>query len=199
MDPTSLQINFGDPDDIRANLPRVQVLLAEKKAQLDAAQRDYNLWEQFWAIAVQLAGAGDQVAEPPATDHTDQRSDHAPDRAGQGAGPSDQVDSSDRTDDGVVNQVVAVVDRDNRPIRPREVSAILKAEGIELDNNTTASALYYAALRATPRRIRKLAQRGLYAPLTYIDPPQTDYQYAGSIGFPVPDHPPAEDREDDDP
>ncbi len=98
-----------------------------------------------------------------------------------------------------MNQAVAIVDRDNRPIRPREVAAILKQEGVDIDNNTAASALYYAALRATPPRIRKLTIRGLYAPLTYIDPPQTDYAYAGSLGFPAPDHPPAEDPEDADP
>jgi hypothetical protein len=190
MDSTSLQIDFGDPADIRDKLPRVRELLAEKEAQLEAARHDVNVWRRALITLMELADIPTPEAEPgdqaSAADGTD---DRQPERI---VGVADHENTQ-------LERVVGVVDRENRPIRPREVAETLRQEGFGIDNNKAASMLYYAALRATPPRIRKLSQRGLYAPQSYVDPPQTDYEHAGRLGFPVPEHLAAGDDGDDDP
>jgi hypothetical protein len=151
----SLQINFGDVDDMRAKLPRAREILERKDAEVQRVQRSADFWRRLVeTLESQVPDAEGDISESESADRPDhtegQISDHA---------PSD-----------VLELVVGVVNTEGRPIRALEVAKILRGRGHRLENATVSNSLHYAAKRAKPARVRKLPARGVYAPLDALPP-----------------------------
>jgi hypothetical protein len=176
MENESLQVDFADRHDIRAKLPRARKILERKEDELRAKTDDVESWRGFVELLETRAGSVPADQEPAAPSGTAEPTPQSP-------------PPGERSADQPLDLVVEVVDREVRPIRAREVKAILNAEGVDIGGDAVSSALYYAANRAVPPRIRKLPERGFYAPLAYPGPPLTDYSEAARLGFPAPASP----------
>lgn len=174
----SLSINFADRDDVLAKLPHARRIRDTKEQALRAAQGDWQVWVRYVAALEDRAG----VDSAPGDDRSDSAEPPMP-----SAEPTPEPVSSL----GPMDLVVEVVERENRKLRAKEVRQILHAEGHDLTSDAVSNALFYAAKRAKPSRIKAAMGRGFYAPMSYVEPPTTGYGVAASNGFPAPDHSPA--------
>jgi hypothetical protein len=152
----SLNVDFYDPDDIRAKLPFARKRLNTEEAALRAQTEGVEELRDFVALLerrVKLSGpasvAHDTTPSYAATDLPNQ----PPKSASREAQPLDLV--------------VEVVNRENRKIRAKDVAETLRSEGHDMPNMVVSNALFYGAKRADPPRIQSAAGRGYYAPLGY--------------------------------
>jgi hypothetical protein len=157
----SLPINFADRDDVRAKLPEAHRILDAKQTALNAAQEDWADWAAYVATLERRAGVR---PEPERTVTTEERK---PD--GVLLEPPDgPPDLPVRASEGApLDLVTEVVNREDRKIRAQDVAAILKQEGHDLAKVAVSNALFYAAKRAKPPRLKQAFGRGYYAPLSY--------------------------------
>jgi hypothetical protein len=173
-----LSIDFDDRDDVRRKLPHVRAILEQKERRLRTWQDDYDSYRAYAEVLAHRAGvelSDTAIQEPPSV----------PDAEPNGTGQGDHLEL-----------VVSVVDQAGRAVKAREVAAILRHRGVDITNSAVSNALYYAANRATPPRVRKLPIRGMYASLGYSDQPLTDYAVAAVHEMPAPDHLPANDDDE---
>jgi hypothetical protein len=155
----TLPIDFADRADVRAKLPEARHILEEKAETLRAANDEYQDWAGYVEMLEQRAGTRDSgvpnttppVAKP--------------------AAPAVRDDQAPKPAEAPTDLVVEVVDRENRKIRAQDVWAILRDEGHELAKVAVSNALFYAAKRAKPPRLKQADGRGLYAPLNYQENP----------------------------
>jgi hypothetical protein len=159
MTSDSLQVDIGDPTDVRAKLPKAEAILQVKESR----ERDASAQAQAWRARVELFRtiAGEATPEQDA-DASDERP-----RSGQPI-PVDFGDVETPLD-----AAVRTLNELNRPARAKEVADLLRESGkfVDLSNDTVSNALYYAAERAEPRRVAKLDKRGWYAPLAVLAGP----------------------------
>lgn len=159
----SFQIDMGDPNDVRAKVPRAREILAKKEAALKEQTEDVAEWRVFVQLLERRAGSPDEAASTAGNDETDDAAS-----TGESKPEGKERVSVDFTGvETVLDGVVRTVNEQNRPIRSREVAELLRREGNfeGLQNDTVSNSLYYAAERAEPPRVRKMAARGVYAPL----------------------------------
>jgi hypothetical protein len=147
MDTESLRVDLADMDDVRAQLPRAREILERKRIALERSQADHDSFRELVALLAKRVGVDLDDSAP--TDRAD--------LAG---------DSPQRRSDAL-SAVVELVNRENRPIRARDVQEILTREGHALVGDAVRDALYYAAKRREPPLIQSLPERGYYAPLSY--------------------------------
>ena len=140
-------INLSDVDDLRVKLGQARGFLAdhikkrdELKPELDRVQSGIQDWSSTVAFL-----------ESKVPDETE---DAKPEPAVVG----DEAAS-------VVDLAVAVVNRENRKIRARDVWQTLTGEGYQLGRVQVSNALHYAAHKT--ERIQSAPGRGFYAPLVY--------------------------------
>jgi hypothetical protein len=163
----SLIIDFADRDDVRAKLPEARRILDEKHSALNAAQADWNDWSEFVTMLARRAGI-DDAPEPHDADSTAESTGHASPEPAAESVPEIPAAGSDAAP---LNLVVEVVSRANRKIRAQDVTEILRQEGHELAKVAVSNALFYAAKRAKPPRLKQATERGFYAPLNYQENP----------------------------
>jgi hypothetical protein len=168
----SFPVDLFDLDDVRVKLPRAREILTQKEAKDAAAARDTSQWRNFVRLMEERAELQDDAAPP-------EPSDSAPSVDHDATGQPVAIDFTGV--ESVLDAAVRTVNEQNRPIRSKEVAELLRSSGKfdGLTNETVSNALYYAAERADPRRVRKLTKRGFYAP----PPPQqpTPAEIPGSV------------------
>lgn len=133
------------------NVKLKDLIAAEWKAKemLAAPAAAVQEWENKVAALVTLAGNPDDPS-------VDQEAPAVPEAHGEdGQAGSMQV------------LVIEVLEREPRKLRSRDVRDLLLAEGHDVTADSVSNALYYAATQA--KKIRKLNERGWYAPLSYTE------------------------------
>jgi len=158
----TLPIDFANRADVRAKLPAARHILEEKAETLRAADDEYQDWAGYVEKLEQRArtrDSGVSNATPPVA---------------KPAAPAIRDDQAPKSAEAPTDLVVEVVDRENRKIRAQNVWSILRDEGHELEKVAVSNALFYAAKRSKPLRIKQANGRGYYAPLSFVEPPTTD-------------------------
>ena len=159
-DPTmneTLPIDFADRKDVKAKLPKARRILEAKRLAMLHAQAEWKDWSGFVDMLEHRAGVSER---PIASGEAEEAAsalppDIEPDEPSDSAAPLDLV--------------VEVVDRDIRKIRAQDVWGVLRDEGHELPKVAVSNALFYAAKRAKPPRLKQAEGRGYYAPLGYVE------------------------------
>jgi len=171
----SLPIDFTDPEDIRAKLPRAKRQLEVMEAAFRKQAGEMEDWRDYVRTLVRRAERLGVVDAPAASDET------------QGTGPADpDPEATPKTEERPpaagqpVDLVVEVVNREIRKIKAKAVADTLRSEGHDLPNVTVSNSLFYAAKRVSPARIKVAEGRGFYAPLGYVEDVAPD-------GLPAPD------------
>jgi hypothetical protein len=152
----SLNIDFFDPDDIRAKLPLARKHLNTEEAALRAKVEDVEGLREYVAILerrVKLSGPASAA--------------HATGSSYAATDIPNQPPKSPSREAQPLDLVVEVVNRENRKIRAKDVAETLRSEGHDMPNMVVSNALFYGAKRADPPRIQSAAGRGYYAPLGY--------------------------------
>jgi hypothetical protein len=153
----SLPVDLANRDDILAKLPEAEKILSLMERDLEEQQRERDRWRDLVDVLRSIAGTPNGDAHdprPPAT----------------GNNPPSYSPMQDL--------VVGVVDREVRPIRAKEVAALLHAEGHDVSGDSVSNALWQASKEN--KRIQRLG-RGVYAPLAYKeDPISLDSAAAGA-------------------
>lgn len=168
----SLTIDFTDRDDIRAKLPAAR----ERLTEMERALREQSQEVDDWRILVETLTRRAEVPIVPADkDVLEQEASNSVTYSQ--AGPVEPLDL-----------VVEVIDREIRKIKSKDVADILRSEGHAVENVVISNALFYAAKRAKPPRVKTAEGRGYYAPLTY-------QEEAPASATPLPSIEDAEDRE----
>lgn len=161
MEQESLPVDFADDADLRAKLPRAKAILVRKEERLRSAQTDVESWRDLVRLMEQRGGVAlDGPVDSAAT----------------------AIGSMSPDQGQLVDHVVNIVENFGKPVRARDVSEALRTAGFDVTNDTVSNSLYYAAIRATPRRISKLVARGMYAPLAW-QPSPVESNGAGEIPF----------------
>lgn len=151
----TLLIDFADRADVRAKLPEARRILEAKAETLRVANDEYQDWAGYVEMLEQRAGARDGGVPTPAA-------------------PAVRGDEAAKPAEAPTDLVVEVVDRGDRKIRAQDVWAILRDEGHDLEKVAVSNALFYAARRSKPLRVKQAVGRGYYAPLGFVEPPTTD-------------------------
>jgi hypothetical protein len=159
----SLAIDFGDLDDVRAKLPDARRILSRKHSASEAARKDWQVWDGYVKMLELRAGVSDQPEASGDAEAAAESVDRASPEPTDGA-PDVPVSASKAAP---LDLVVEVVNRENRKIRAQDVAAILQREGHDLAKVAVSNALFYAAKRAKPPRLKQADGRGFYAPLSY--------------------------------
>lgn len=159
MNTDSLQIDFGNVADMRAKLKHAKEIRDQKEEALRVLQQDAEWWRDLVKMIEQRVGTPAE-AEIAGSDPVT-------------VIPTEKVerDAPTRSDVTPLDMVVDIVNRESRAIQAREVAGILRHEGVDVDNAAVSNALFYAATRAKPPRLRKLDKRGAYAPLSFQPEP----------------------------
>lgn len=160
----SLKIDFFDLEDIRRNLPAAKKRLDEMQTELSAKQREFEDWRMFVDF---LARRANSVSHERQSSEIATVADAAVASAGQ---ESTSNHEGAATGDGrpqPLDLVVEVVNREVRKIRAVEVANILLREGHKVTPMMVSNALFYAAKRAKPPRVKAGLGRGFYAPFAY--------------------------------
>lgn len=154
--PEPFVVNLTDPEDIRAKLSDAERILGEKESALEDVRRLEQEVEEWRGTVAFLRTRAPAYPPAPAERDAAQTQVETPSPTGGDEGPS------------VVDLAVEVVNREARPIRARDVDAILRREGHEIENpDGVRNALFYAANRT--HKIQAGPGRGYYSPLTYRD------------------------------
>jgi len=153
-----LVIDFSDRDDIRAKLPAACKRLNELEEGLRVHTQEVEDWREIVSVLTRRA-------ELPAPNGT---VEHAPEKG--------EADSRSTGSRGAqpLDLVVEVVNRERREIRAKDVRDILREEGHDLSSDAVSNALFYAAKRAKPPRLKQAPGRGFYAPLDLETAPPLD-------------------------
>lgn len=162
----TLPIDFADRKDVRAKLPKARRFLEAKRLTMLDARKEWEDWARVVNTLEHFAGVSEQ---PAASDEAEEAAPNLP-ADNDHLGPSDSA--------APLDLVVEVVDRDIRKIRAQDVWGVLSAEGHELPKVAVSNALFYAAKRAKPPRLKQAEGRGYYAPLSFVEPPTTDDEVA---------------------
>lgn len=141
MNPESLVVDLADPDDVRSKLRAARAI------------RD------SWIRRVEVLEAFTNEAAAPVLARS-----HTPARASA-------TDNGDVAPGQILDLVVDAVQQAGRPIRSKDVHALLVAQGRDVSAASVANSLYYAARKAA--RLDKLPGRGWYAPWGYTVAPKT--------------------------
>jgi len=161
----TLQIDFSDRADVRGKLPHARRIREAKREALLVARAEWEDWEDYVKTLERRAGVSDRSMV----------ADEAENAQGQQvAPPAAQRSRPDSSGVAPLDLVVEVVDRELRKIRAQHVWAILTDEGQELSKVAVSNALFYAAKRAKPPRLKRAEGRGFYAPLGYVDRSPSD-------------------------
>lgn len=129
--PRQLQVDLANPDSIKEKLPEIDQIVEEKRAIAAAAKADFDDWS---ALAAQLKGV---------------------------AGLQINLDPDSPTIPGnALDAVVAVVEREQRPIMPVGVREALVDDGHAVEGNDAVLAILQAAVDAG--RIQEVAS-GVFA------------------------------------
>jgi hypothetical protein len=159
----SFPIDIADRADVRAKLPRARAILTQRDRALKEALDDMESWKTLVELMEHIAGADDESDDD---ENTEGQASEQPEPQGSPpvSGPITVDFSGVET---LLDAVVRTVTEQNRPIRSREVAELLRGEPqfARVQNDAVSNSLYYAAERADPRRVNKLPQRGVYAPL----------------------------------
>jgi len=161
----TLNIDFSDRTDVRAKLPQARRIREAKGAAVHLAQAEWEEWDDYVKTLERRAGVSDRSMM------ADEAEGAAPKQPSR---PADERAQPARTDGAPLDLVVEVADRELRKIRAQNVWAILTDEGHELSKVAVSNALFYAAKRAKPPRLKRAEGRGFYAPLGYVEPPSVD-------------------------
>jgi hypothetical protein len=171
-DDESLIVDLTNPEDARAKLPRARQILDRKEARLRERTADVESFRRVVETLGLIAG----VAGPPLDDPNDGGAETPP----EGSTPANGSVSPQPLD-----LVVSVIDRVQRPIRSRDVADMLRHDGHVIANDVVSNALYYAAERAKPPRIRKLRERGVYGPLPEpVTEPAREFRHVSAFARP---------------
>jgi len=162
----SLAIDFGDLDDVRAKLPDACRILSRKHSASEAARKDWQVWDGYVKMLELRAGVSDRPEASGDAEAAAESVDRSPEPTD--SAPNVPVSASKAAP---LNLVVEVVNRANRKIRAQDVTEILRQEGHELAKVAVSNALFFAAKRAKPPRLKQADGRGLYAPLNYQENP----------------------------
>lgn len=171
MSEFSLTVDFADRADVRAKLPEAKAALTRMEADLRDRQEYVDGWREFVNLLERRAGL-----LPPAIVLPEPE----PEPLARAEGRGDVVARSSSPPQPL-DLVVEVVNRETRKIRAREVTEILAMEGHGLAKSTVSNALYYAAERADPPRVKAAQGRGFYAPLGFEES-QDVYSANGASG-----------------
>jgi hypothetical protein len=154
-------VDLNNSDDMRAKL-EVAIRLR------DDAEREFRHWNdtaKFLESRIQTA--------PSATAKGSDEGKIASTREAMPETPADEPATVPAV--RLTDLASEVVNRELRKIRALEVCEILRAEGHDVNPTGVANALYYAAHKAQPRKIKAAKGRGMYAPLAFreenFDPP----------------------------
>jgi hypothetical protein len=158
----SLTIDFGDPNDVRAKLPDARRILSRKHSASEAARKDWQVWDGYVKMLELRAG----VSEPETSGDAEVAAESVG-RASPEPTDGDLGVPARAPKAAPLDLVVEVVNREDRKIRAQDVAGILRREGHDLAKVAVSNALFYAAKRAKPPRLKQAGERGFYAPLSY--------------------------------
>jgi hypothetical protein len=154
--PTSLPVDLVNPADIRAKLPQFEQILVEREQAVREQQDELDRWRRLVAVLRGVAGV-----PAPAVAQGGQAT--AAENPAATTGPKAASEEAAATGRAELQALVLeAINRVGRPIRSRDLRAMLVQEGHDLNLDSVSNALWYAAVRLGS--IRKMG-RGVYAPL----------------------------------
>ncbi len=160
MEPEPFIIDLNDPADLAAKHRKAVAIVTQLERDLAEVQALERRIAQWQARAAFLASQLPEAPSEPVSAPPDRRRER---------------------NDGLNEMVTEVVNREIRPIKAKEVHAVLTAEGHDVTPSSVSNALHYAAHGA--KKIQTAPGRGMYAPLAYkIEPSDATVQGAtGSV------------------
>jgi len=161
MSPKGLAVDFADPEDMQAKLPRAWDCRDVAEATFAAAKKDMEFWTDVIRVLSERVGANPSVDPRPGSDR-EVSSEQPPDHEGRRPEVVPPPEAA-----SPLELVVEVMNREARKLRSKDVTQILQREGHDVSTDQVSNALYYAAVTAKPPRIWRPPGRGFYAPFDY--------------------------------
>ena len=151
----SFTVDLADPSSLPERLAAAEQELERLEGALREQFGEVVRWRQLVEAMRQLAAAGTQGDA-------------------RGVSPTSQHLTEMQA------RVAAVVNREVRKIRARDVTDILHREGVPLSNESVSNCLWHLAEKVEPSPIQRVG-RGFYAPHAYKEVELSPGEAAGSV------------------